>query len=140
MRRAMLDEIKEDVSQSLGGNRFQKSGEVRTPESSQLLNALKITKPAMNKLELRKKINSLIRMEAEQRYISTTNSVEPAFETANLKYLAAERGRNFGRMPSHEFKKEVLIRMLNRRNNLDSAFSSARTTPEMSLLIDVALA
>jgi hypothetical protein len=133
----MINEMKEEAVTSLGGMRIQKAGEDRSPESSRFLNSGQITKNSTNRLELRKKINHLIRLEAEQKYIGSTNRIEPAFDTANLKYLASERGRNFGKEPSREFQKEVLIKMLNRRNHLDSVFSKSRTTPEMSLLIEV---
>jgi hypothetical protein len=137
MRRAMMDDMQDKLQASMGGDRIQKAGESRTAQESSLLNSMKITKPGLNKLELRRKITDLLQLEAEQKYISSTNSIEPAFDTANLKYLASERGRNFGKSPSAEFKKEVLIRMLKRRTDLDSAFNRTRTTPQMSQLINV---
>lgn len=137
MRLAMLDGIKEEAVSSLGGGRIQKMDEDRSPDKSRSFNSLSSNKKSANRFELRKKINKLIQLEADQKYISSTNRIEPAFDTANLTYLAAERGRNFGKVPTPEFQKEVLLKMLHRRSNLDKVFNKARSTPEMSLLIEV---
>lgn len=134
----MQHTLAEHLPKSLGSDRIQKADNSRTASAARSLNNLSASKPAMRRLELRKKLNEVISLEAEQKYISSTNMIEPAFDTASLKYLAAERGRNFGKEPSNEFKKDTLLRILNRKNQSADVFRRSRLSPEISHLIEVA--
>lgn len=133
----MKETLGERIGAQDGGDWVQTGTNIRAQDQVQQQNLASGRFSAQRKLELRKKLSKLIALEAEDKYISTTAMPQPAFETNNYKYLSAERGRNFGREPTEEFKKDTLMRMLNRRSSPAGVFNRTRLTSEMSYLIDV---
>ena len=135
----MKDTLGDQIHSQLGGDLMQIGGDTKAPDQFRQPYSELLSNSPTRKLELRKKINQLIELEAEDKYISSTSMPQPTFETNNYRYLAAERGRHFGRQPSDEFKKDVMMRMLARRSTQAGSFSRTRLTSQISHLIDVVL-
>jgi len=99
--------------------------------------ALDGSKSAQTSLKLRSKINELLTIEAENKYISRNNEAQVAFSTS-VGYLKGEVGRQFTRSPSAEFQKQTLLNIVSRRSYRPSSkLHTERVDPRVVQIMDV---
>jgi len=92
-------------------------------------------KVAKSRLNLRNKINELMTLEAEHKYISTSNKLETILP-AGIDYDDNIRGRQGGKYPDKNFQKQILLKLLNRVSD-DISPGSVRENPRVSEIIGV---
>lgn len=90
-------------------------------------------------MKLRAKINEMLTIEAENKYISKNNEAEIAF-SPHVGYIQEERGRNFSSTPSVEYQKTALLNIINRNNhstNNMNKIHTQRVDPRVTQLMEV---